>query len=80
MFCMQSLEHLMYNKIIDFIGPHLSNFQYRFIRGRSLLQQLFTFIHLILTEMQNKHQADVVYMDFQKAFDSVMHTILLKKF
>ena len=73
------LERLVYNKIIDFIHPSLSNFQFGFLRGRSSLQQLLLFVKSILMDNHKKCQSDVIYLDLRKAFDSVSHHILLKK-
>ena len=41
--------------------------------------QLVQVYHKILKALDNKHSVDVIYLDFQKAFDKVSHRLLLRK-
>ena len=73
------LERLIYNKIIDFIQPQLSKFQFGFLTNRSCLHKLLLFLSNVVQALNDKSQLDVVFLDFQKAFDTVSHQELLFK-
>ena len=73
------LEHIISNKIINHITTMISPNQFGFLQHRSTTQQLILFLSDIHNAMSNGHQADVIYLDFKKAFDSVPHTNLLIK-
>ena len=73
------LESLIYDEIISFIRPKLSAHQFGFLRQRSCLTQLLTFLSTIYSEVDQKRTADVIYFDFKKAFDTVPHQELLYK-
>lgn len=49
------------------------------MKGRSTTTNLGVFIDYVATNMDGGHQVDVVYTDFEKAFDRVDHIILLHK-
>ena len=68
------LEKVVYNNIVDFITNSISPYQFGFLRNRSTLQQLLVFFNNIFSSLGL--QADVVYLDFRKAFDSVAHSEL----
>lgn len=53
--------------------------QHGFRAGRSCLSQLLEQYDLVLDILNNQANADVVYLDFSKAFDKVDHTIALNK-
>ena len=65
-------EHLTKNNL-------LADEQYGFVAGRSTETQLLTSIHKWQEALDNDIPVDVVYMDFQKAFDSVPHVRLITK-
>ena len=55
----------------------INNKQYGFIAGRSISLQL---LHMLDTEyLEYGGQIDVMYSDFEKAFDKVPHARLLSK-
>ena len=76
--CMESIirthitNHMKINNL-------LSNRQYGFISGRSTTLQLLNVLDLWTLSLDNGHQTDVIYMDFQKAFDKVPHKHLISK-
>ena len=47
--------------------------------GRNCLTQLLHHIDDVLNDLSADANADVIYLDFAKAFDKVDHKILLKK-
>ena len=74
-----SSERIVYNNLIDFVGKSLSDCQFGFLKNRSTLQQLLIFVNSIANSLNTGSQADVIYLDFKKAFDSVAHNELLLK-
>ena len=53
--------------------------QHGFRSGRSCLSQLLEHFDTILNIIEDNSNADVIYLDFAKAFDKVDHTIVLNK-
>ena len=56
-----------------------NNYQYGFIKGRSVVLQLLKIIDDWLLNLENGNQIDIIYTDFEKAFDKVPHKRLLNK-
>ena len=52
----------------------LSNFQFGFVKGRSTTLQLLNVLNDWTNSLENKFTTDCIYLDYQKAFDSVPHT------
>lgn len=73
------LERLIYNKIIDFVNARISSSQFGFLRNRSTLHQLLSFLNEVFSSLEDNSQVDTIYLDFRKAFDSVPHNELLCK-
>ena len=57
----------------------LSKNQHGFLPGRSCETQLIPFYDNLACTLNNGSRTDIVYFDFQKAFDSVNHDIILNK-
>lgn len=57
----------------------ISDKQHGFLKRRSTVSNLACFTNHVLTEMEGGGQVDVIYTDFEKAFDRVNHAILLMK-
>jgi len=70
------LEHLVYNKIINHVSNIIGPSQFGFTEKSSTPHQMLVFLDVIIN---NSTQIDVIYLDIQKAFDSVSHSILLGK-
>ena len=77
-------------KILEsFIRDHLMKYfldnglfscrQYGFIKGRSTVLQLLKLIDVWTSDLESGGQVDVIYTDFEKAFDRVSHRHLLSK-
>ena len=53
--------------------------QHLFIKGRSTVTQLLQVLHDIQKSVIKEEQVDMVYLDFEKAFDKVPHDLLIEK-
>ena len=53
--------------------------QYGFIKGRSTVLQLLSVLDYWTEKLEKGAQLDVIYSDFEKAFDKVPHKRLLSK-
>jgi len=74
-------ERVLRNGLVDFIESNnlLNANQHGFRKGRNCLSQLLHHYDDILHIRGESANADVVYLDFAKAFDKVDHVILLQK-
>ena len=76
---------LMESIIVDCVSEHLESnsllrsSQHGFRRQRSCLTNLVEFFHFVFSEHDRDKAVDVIYLDFQKAFDKVPHHRLLRK-
>ena len=74
-------ERIIRKKLVEHLESHhiLCKNQHGFRKGRSCLTQLLKHIHDILCNLIDDSETDVIYLDFEKAFDKVDHEILLAK-
>ena len=70
--CDSMLTHIFTNKLI-------SEFQFGFLRGRSVESQLIYYSNFLAESLDDSIPVDVFYLDFKKAFDKIPHSILLSK-
>ena len=73
------LEKSIFQNLFNFLYNQLSVYQFGFVPGRSCLQQLLSFAHELYLAKSLHCDADVIYLDYRKAFDSVVHNELLYK-
>lgn len=72
-------EKIIYSHIYPVITHGITSAQHGFLKSRSTVSNLSVFSNYVINEMENGGQVDVVYTDFEKAFDRVDHDILLEK-
>ena len=65
-------DHLVNNKLIN-------KSQHGFMPKRSCLTNLLEFLEFVAEAVDRGELVDVIYLDFQKAFDKVPHARLLEK-
>lgn len=75
------LESIIRDYLVNYFKQNnlFSNRQYGFIKGRSTVLQLLTMLDDWTDKLENGGQIDVIYTDFEKAFDKVPHSRLLNK-
>ena len=75
------LESFIKDSIMAFLKEHglLSAKQFGFISGRSTVTQLLTYLDKVIESFSKGGAVDAIYLDFQKAFDTVPHRRLIKK-
>ena len=73
------MEHIVYCHISRHLSANhtISSHQHGFQRGLSCETQLITVIYEWSSVLNTHGQVDVVFLDFAKAFDSVVHERLL---
>jgi hypothetical protein len=72
-------ESIIFTHIYPVVCRGISDRQHGFLKSRSTVSNLSYFTNFVITEMEGGGQVDVIYTDFEKAFDRVDHAILLLK-
>lgn len=72
-------EKVVHQHIYSTISRSIPPQQHGFLKGRSTNTNLGIFTNDVLSGMEKGGQVDVIYTDFEKAFDRVDHIILLRK-
>ena len=67
--------------MMDFLVKHklINHSQHGFLKARSCLTNLLCFFEEITKWVDEGSPVDVIYLDFQKAFDKVPHQRLIRK-
>ena len=75
------LERLIKDHMVDFLVKHklLNSSQHGFLKARSCLTNMLCFLEEITKWIDEGSPVDIIYLDFQKAFDKVPHQRLLLK-
>ena len=75
------MESIVKDHILNHLSTNnlLSPYQFGFIPGRSSSTQLLLLLDYLTCHLDNGYSIDVIYLDFQKAFDTVPHQRLLQK-
>lgn len=72
-------ESIIYKHIYDNIKVSITQHQHGFIGKKSTTSNLLNFAEYTYEAFSENGQVDVVYTDFQKAFDKVSHSIIINK-
>ena len=74
-------ESILRDKMIEHLQKHslIKSSQHGFVRNRSCLTNLLVFMEEVTNYIDRGYPLDVIYSDFQKAFDKVPHKRLLMK-
>lgn len=72
-------EKVVLNRYSNVLCSGLYHSQHGFMKNRSTVTNLLETTSFIADSLQSCAQVDIVYLDFEKAFDSVNHFLLLKK-
>ena len=75
------LERLMYNRLMDFLTKYkiINKYQFGFRKGHSTSMALIEVMDKIYENIDKQNYVMGIFLDLQKAFDSVSHSILLDK-
>ena len=75
------LERIIRDQIVNHMTTNnlFATCQHGFITGKSCTTQLLEYIKDISQALDKGYGVDVIYLDYQKAFDSVPHKRLLAK-
>ena len=75
------LEKCLVIRILDFAHRYnlFSDKQFGFLKKRSTVQAIISFVEFIYTSLNNKKSTIALFLDLKRAFDTVNHRILLEK-
>ena len=75
------METIMRDKLVNFLEENslIKNSQHGFCNKRSCVTNFFDFYNDVFNIFDESKAVDVIYLDFQKAFDTVPHNRLLSK-
>jgi len=78
---MRVFEKVIKKQMVDYFEKNnlINDSQHGFRKGRSCLTQLLTHYDEILRQIEEGHQVNVLYIDFEKCFGKVDFKILLNK-
>lgn len=79
--CAKIFEHIIFKHISLFLENHkiISACQHGFRKGLSTTTQLLETVHDFAAVLDKQGQTDIIFLDFEKAFDRVSHQKLLLK-
>ena len=79
--CCRVMERIINLELLNYLSQHglISKYQHGFLRKHSTCSNLLESVHDWSVALNNKYTTDIVYVDFQKAFDSVSHQKLITK-
>ena len=75
------LEKIVCNRLSNFLEYNklISDQKFRFRKDLATLHPLLLFMNKISTSLDKKEHSIAIFCDLRKAFDTVNHTILIKK-
>ena len=77
----KTFERVVRDRLTEFLEKYElhCNTQHGFRKGRSTMTHLLAHVDRVLKNLAEGNEVDVLYLDFQKAFDRVDTRVLLKK-
>ena len=77
----KTLEHIVFSNVMGHLerNSFLTNLQHGFRKQHGCETQLLTVVEDLAKGLDSGSQCDLVILDFQKAFDKVPHSRLLRK-
>ena len=77
----KTFERVIRDRLTDYLDEHNlhSSQQHGFRKNRSTMTQLIAHVDNVLKNLTSGNEVDVIYLDYQKAFDRVDFNVLLKK-
>ena len=63
----------MFSAIYSHVSAYLSDWHHGFVKGRTTATQLILKLHKCAKTVDAGHQVDVVFLDYSKVFDRVLH-------
>ena len=73
------MENIIRDELMKHCKPLLNEAQHGFMPKHSCTTQMIPFIDSLTCSLNAGTTTDVIYFDFQKAFDSVNHDLILSK-
>ena len=73
------MERIIQEELLIRTREQLNEHQHGFLANKSCTTNLISLSDSINTALHNKIGTDIIYFDFQKAFDTVKHDLILKK-
>ena len=75
------LESIVRDNILEHVKEYklIKESQHGFLKRRSCLTNLLEFLEFVINYIDKGYPIDVIYLDFQKAFDKVPHKRLMMK-
>ena len=75
------MESLIQDHVMDYLMAYnlISPYQFCFMQGRSCTRQLLHVLDYFTKHLDKGHSVEMIYLDFQKVFDSVPHQRLMQK-
>ena len=72
-------ERLLFNALYPLIRPKISPSQHGFLKKRSTITQLLSFLDSVYHDFDHSRNVYCAYLDMSKAFDKVPHHLLIQK-
>jgi len=75
------LETALYERMAEYISYNsiMTDQQFGFRKGYSTDEAIFKLVHEVLNALNDKSKVGSIFLDLEKAFDSVNHSLLIKK-
>ena len=75
------MENVIHDQLMTYLHDHnlLSKAQHGFLTRKSTGTNLLSCLHDWQFSLKNKRSIDIIYIDFKKAFDSLVHSKIIAK-